>query len=243
MSSTSHVPFPSTDWRTISSAGHGGAARKVALDQLLSRYLPALRSYLKFKWRISGHRADDLLQSFVAEKVLEQDLVARADRERGKFRHLLITSLNRYIISDFRRSVAARRAEGEQASLDQMDDVSHPADSVAPDVFDVAWARQALDLALQRMREDCDACGRRMVGSLFEARVVAPALEGAAVPSYGELLEQFKFESPEQASNLLVTAKRMFLRVLRAVVSEYADDPDEVEEELRLLKQVLARDE
>jgi hypothetical protein len=46
--------------------------------------------------------------------------------------------------------------------------------------------------------------------------------------------------SPEQASNVLITAKRMFARALRSVVAKYADAGD-VETEIRDLKSILAR--
>src|SRR3954451_9800212 len=115
---STYIRFPSTDWGIISAVGRTGPGRRVALGELLVRYLPVLASYLQVRWRISPDRADDLLQGFVAAKVLEQDLVARADRNKGRFRDLLVTTLDRYVVSEFRKAAAGQPASGNPASLD-----------------------------------------------------------------------------------------------------------------------------
>ena len=239
MSHTTRIPFPSTDWRTISRAAGDGTARQRAVGELLEKYLPALRSYLRGRWRVAADRIDDLMQGFVATQVLEQDLFGRAQERRGRFRDLLVTALDRHVIDQLRRESATVRSPGQVASLDGLPEHAEPAAAAPADSFDVSWARQALDLALVRLRDECQAAGRDRVWAVFAARVVGPAMDGAAPEPYEKLLGRFGFESPEQASNLLMTAKRMFLRHLRAVVSEYADE-DEVEEEIRDLRRILA---
>jgi hypothetical protein len=97
-----------------------------------------------------------------------------------------------------------------------------------------------LDEALRRMRTHCGDSGRMDVWGVFEARVLAPALEGASPASYGELVQRFGFHSPSQATNVLATAKRMYARMLRWVVSEYARDAQEFEEEIGQLREILA---
>jgi RNA polymerase sigma-70 factor (ECF subfamily) len=222
----------------ISAASHKGPDRRQAVGVLIERYLPALANYVRARWRLRDDQADDLLQAFIADKVLEKDLFARADRGRGRFRSLLMTALDRFVISAYRRAGSAEQVCGP-ASLNG--NLPEPAGAAAADVFDLAWARHALYRCLEQTRQECERSGRGQVWQLFAARVVAPALEGAAQPSYGELKGRFGFASPEQASNLLITAKRMFLRNLRAVVAEYARDPAEVDEEVRHLRQILAR--
>jgi hypothetical protein len=69
--------FPSTPWSAVSLAAHGEEPTgRRALGALLARYLPAMRTYLVVERRLDRHRADDLLQSFVAERVLEGNLLA-----------------------------------------------------------------------------------------------------------------------------------------------------------------------
>ena len=76
---------------------------------------------------------------------------------------------------------------------------------------------------------------------IFESRVVGPTLEGALPVDYAHLVEQFGFQSPSQASNALTTAKRMYARALRSAVGRYAQNEEEIEAEIKELKEILAR--
>ena len=89
----------------------------------------------------------------------------------------------------------------------------------------------------------CDLLGRPDVWAVFRGRLMAPALEEARPLPYEELVERFGLRSPAQAHQLLTTAKRTFVRNLRAVVAEYVDDPaDEaqVDEEIADLERILS---
>jgi DNA-directed RNA polymerase specialized sigma24 family protein len=231
--------FPPTQWSELGRAGVGDLH---ALDHLLRRYLPALKTHLVLKRRLQPDRADDLLQSFVADKVLMGDLLARADREKGKFRTFLLTALERYLISALRHETAKKRSPGE-GSLLELDEYADDArvESDAAEAFDRAWARQVIREVLRRMQAECEASGRNDLWGIFEQRVVAPVLDGAVVGSYDQLTAQYGFQSAVQASNALITAKRMFARVLRAVVAEYAKDQREVDQELVELRTILSR--
>ena len=46
--------------------------------------------------------------------------------------------------------------------------------------------------------------------------------------------------SSAQAANLLVTAKRMYARLLRLAVGEYESDPDAIDHEIADLRRLLA---
>ncbi len=79
------------------------------------------------------------------------------------------------------------------------------------------------------------------VWGVFEVRILAPILQGTEPADYRELVERFGLRSPSQASNVLITGKRMFERVLRSVVAEYARDERDVDEEIGELREILAR--
>ena len=53
--------------------------RPEALDELLRRYLPPMEAHLVLRRNMQPQDAADLVQDFVANKILERDLVARAD--------------------------------------------------------------------------------------------------------------------------------------------------------------------
>jgi hypothetical protein len=240
MSDAHLSPFPSTHWSMVARAGAERTAGQVALGTLLRRYSPALKSYLLAnRWGSADH-VDDLLQGFLADKVLEQDLIRHADRARGRFRSFLMTALKRYVIGEARRERALKRSPGERMVVDaEAALATHSAAPVA-DGFDVAWARQVLSLALEQMRAECDTGGREDVWGVFEARVLEPMLRQADPVPLGELVRRFNVTA-DQASNLLATAKRMFARNLRHVVGEYAEGEEDVEDEIRSLREILAQ--
>ena len=70
--------------------------------------------------------------------------------------------------------------------------------------------------------------------------MIGPALHGTVPSPYAELTTRFCFQSPAEAGNAVLTGRRMFVRVLRSVISEYARDEAEVEEEIADLRSILA---
>jgi RNA polymerase sigma-70 factor (ECF subfamily) len=232
--------FPTTQWSLVDRAGRDDAqARRQALGKLVTRYLPALRAHLVYGKRLSPDDADDLLQEFLVGKVLERDLIARANRDLGRFRTFLLTALDRFRIDRLRRDHARRRAPGgARVDLDRGPDALPASTS---DAFDVAWARRVIDESLARMRAECEASGRPEVWAVFQCRLLDPITEGCEPVGYETLIERFGFRSPSQASNVLITAKRAFARALRSVVGEYTRDQAEVELEIHELIDTLGR--
>ncbi len=234
--------LPSTHWSSVSdAAGEASDGERQALNRLLIRYLPALKSHLVSCMKIAPDAAEDLLQGFMSDKVLERNLFAKADRARGKFRTFLLQALRHYAISAIRRERAKKRTPDRAFSLDA-EEAWEPASAEgdASAAFDVAWAREVLTAALERMKCECAASGRSDMWGVFEARVLAPALGDTPAMSYEELVTRFQFQSPVQAANVLVTAKRAFLRALRSVVKEYIRDAGLVDAEIRELKGILS---
>ena len=223
-----------TQWSLIDAVAAGD---RLALDRFLERYLPAFRNYLVRTLRRDHEDVDDLLQQFLQEKLLEQNLVARVNRDVG-FRKFVYRSLKNFVTDQFRRE--RRRTEG-QISLDE-DHHEHLAttDSDA-DLFDVAWADFVLREALQRVRRECFARQQERIWEIFESRVLQPLREGIPPASYEELQQQFQFDSPIQAANALETAKRKLRLHLQEVIAEYAGrDSTLIDGELIDLRNALA---
>lgn len=230
--------FPTTHWSLVDRAG---VADGEALGRLLARYLPALVAHLVHGKRLPPEEAEDLVQDFVAGKILQKNLISRADPDLGKFRTLLLTSLDRFLIDQIRAKKAKMRnpGDGQIVALGEGEPLA-VATEQGSDAFDLAWARRVLAEVLQRMRDECDRSDRMDVWNVFDARLLSPVLQGSPPMDYDVLVERFSLMSPSQAANLLVTAKRMFARVLRSVVAEYALDEEEIEAEIAELKSILA---
>jgi RNA polymerase sigma-70 factor (ECF subfamily) len=231
--------FPTTRWSLVTRAAKGlPEDRRAALEQLLPLYMPALKMHLVQKGT-EVERAEDLLQGFISSHVLERQLVARADAERGKFRTFLLTAFNNYVRSELRRENAGKRSPARLLDIQAYpDEASYTRE--ASEAFDVEWGRQVLARALREMQEECKAGGRDDLWVIFESRVVQPILGEAETLPYETLIQKLGLESPTQAANLLTTAKRMFARILRGIMSDYAKD-EEIEQELQELRQILSR--
>jgi RNA polymerase sigma-70 factor (ECF subfamily) len=234
--------FPTTQWTLVGDAARGldPERRREAMGQLLERYLPALRRAVT-RIGVRGDQVEDLLQGFICDRVMQQNILSAADQTRGRFRSFIFTSLRNFVFNQARAGLAAKRSPERLISLDGENKLDVPAgNDDARDAFDEAWVRDVLQQTLARMRTQCDRSrdtGQR-VWQVFEWRVVAPSTEGVEPLPYDDIAVRLGGTTPLQAANLLVTAKRMFARELRSVVAEYTRDEDELEEEIRSLKAV-----
>ncbi len=235
--------FPSTHWSQVRAAGKlDEAAGRNALGELLLRYEPALLAYAILKFGSSEDHARDLFHGFVQESVLKRDLITNARPMPGcQFRSYLLHAWHTHIQSEYRRqSARKRRPAGNLSPLpEDPDDLPVEGQPPAPELFDLRWAQQVITEASRRMHAECMASHRPDVWGVFEARIHGPILNGDARMPYDQLVSRFGLESPIQARNLLVTGKRMFVRNLERVVSEYASGEGAVEAELRELHIIL----
>jgi RNA polymerase sigma-70 factor (ECF subfamily) len=236
------VGFPSTHWSLVARAGVDEAsARQHALAELLEQYLTPLRAHLLDRWAIRRQDVDDLLHAFLADRVLAENLLARAERRRGRFRTFLLIALDNFTLNHFRASRARKRFPvGGLVTTEGAGPLADRRAQAPAREFDVAWARQVLAQAVEEMRQHCRESARDDVWGVFEGRVLEPTLGADRAVPYAELIARYGFESPAQASNVLVTGNRMFQRFLRAVVGRYERDEGAVEEELTEIRRILA---
>jgi RNA polymerase sigma-70 factor (ECF subfamily) len=208
---------------------------------LLQRYLPALRAHLRLRRHVSDQHLDDLLQGFISAKILERDLVERADPHKGRFRTLLLTALERYVVSQQRSRLAIKRGNFQTVALNESAAIPSTGTSLsAADSFDLVWARQLLSQAMDRVRRDCESSQRMNLWDIFECAVVGPTLHGTAPARYEQLVDRFGFKSPSQMWNAVRTSKQMFIRALRAVAGEYAQDEAAIDAEIQDLHRILS---
>jgi RNA polymerase sigma-70 factor (ECF subfamily) len=240
MTRGANAGFPATRWTLVGRAGGSdGVAQPIAIAELARMYAPALRAHLLQSLRYDEHRADDLLQGFLANKVLEQRLIGQADPKRGRFRTFLLAALDRYVVDEHRRSAARKRSpRGQILDIDEHRDTL--ASGARTDAFDQAWAREVLGEVLSTMRQQCEQTDRADLWEVFNVRYLKPATDDVEPEPHESIARRLKLESPQQAANLLVTAKRMFTRLFMSVVSRYAAGQEEVREELSELWRIFA---
>jgi DNA-directed RNA polymerase specialized sigma24 family protein len=237
------IGFPSTRWTLVTAAaGANSVVQPIALAELVRLYAPALRAYLLQVVKGDVHQADDLLQGFLTDKVLEQKLIGHAAPTRGRFRTFLLAALDHYVIDIYRKETAAKRsAAAPPLTLNEQHQTVIAHKSPAPqDAFDLIWAREVIGEALAVMRGECQQSNRADIWTVFDLRYLKPATDGTAPEPHESLAGRLNLNSAAQASNLLITSKRMFTRIFKSVVARYAADEAEVKEEIADLWRIFA---
>jgi RNA polymerase sigma-70 factor (ECF subfamily) len=237
------MPFPTTHWSLVARAGGGSLCeRQRALADVLHGYMPALRAHLVFRRSLDRDRAEDVLQSFLTERVLEHEILSKADQQRGKFRTFLLTALDNFLWNEQRAARAAKRGPTAPMALDGEEALQVADEALTPDRrVEVAWARELLHEAVEQMRQHCLAIGRHDLWGVFEGRVLRATLGQGDAVSYDELVSRYHFASPSQASNVLVTANRSFIRILRGIIGRYEPDDEAIDAEVEELRNALAQ--
>ena len=230
--------FPRTDWVELGQTGEADEAR---LDRLIRTYWAPLRIFLVATFPSLQEQADLLLQDFAEDKILKRGWLQRADRSRGKFRDFLKTSLRNFVLDRL------NRAEFKHAPVSMEDLAREPSAPEAPsEAFDLTWARTVLAQTLRRMEADCkdpsaDQPRRGQIWEMFRLRLLQPIFENASPAPYEELIARFGLRSPTDASNLLLSAKRIFKMHLGRVIHEYAEQDAATAAEIQALEEFLAR--
>jgi DNA-directed RNA polymerase specialized sigma24 family protein len=238
--------FSTTHWSVVlacaDSAAGEEAARK-ALAELCKTYWRPIFAFI-CRRGYSVPDAQDLTQDFLL-MVLEGDLLKRADPTRGRFRSLLLKALQNFLVDDTIRKRARKRGgdlkfvswdEWMAEAPSNLAITAHEAENwPAEKIFDVRWAATAVEHALRRLGEECEARGRRRV---FDVLSDCLAAERQDV-SYPKL--SITLGVPETAVKRLVHQLRQRYRaLLREEVAQTVEKPEDLDEELRYLCAVLA---
>ena len=210
-----------------------------ALAKLCSTYWYPLYAFT----RRSGYCVDDakdLIQGFFVY-LLEKGIVARADRELGRFRTFLLACLRNHLKKQVERASAQKRGGGmREISWDEIGAeekyLYEPLHEQTPErIFEQRWATTLLENTLDLLRADLV---RRGKGDLFDH------LKGhiwglKEERSCAEVADHFKLSE----GVIKVTVHRMRQRyrdLLRAEVADTVADPSDVDDELRHLISVVS---
>lgn len=230
--------FPRTDW---SELGKAAGAEPVPLERLVRLYWQPLKIYFLTTFPSLHNQADTLLQDFAEDKLLQEGWLKKADQNRGRFRDFLKTSLRNFVLDRL------SRAEVKNPPL-PLDELEHelPEEQADSEAFDLEWARTVLGETLRRMEADCrnpseDQPRRTHIWEMFRIRLLEPVFHDAAQVPYDQLIERFGLKSPMDASNMLLSGKRIFKAHLEKVIREYAGQDAAAALEIQALEDFLQR--
>ncbi len=230
--------FPRTDWAEL---GKAAKAEPAPLDRLVRLYWRPLKIFLIATFPSLKDQAVTLLQDFAEDKLLQEGWLRKADQSRGRFRDFLKTSLRNFVLN--RLNLA--EVKNPPFSLEELEQELPEPEAVSEE-FDLAWARAVLTETLRRMEADCKNPGddqprRGQIWELFRIRLLEPIFNGVAEVPYDQLISRFDLKSPTDASNTLLSAKRIFKAHLTRVIAEYARQDAATAVEIEALEAFLAR--
>lgn len=236
--------FLTTHWSVIEDVTLSEDDRNRALiGSLIESYWKPV--YFCVRRRGYGNeQAKDLAQGFFHEIVLGRELIAKADRTKGRFRSFLLVALNRYLI-DVRDGRAAQKRipQNKLVSLDQMDspDLPEVVASLTPDdSFNYAWISMLLEKTLEEVRAKCCEEGKTVHWHVFHDRVLQPIMDGVSAPSMKDICDRYRIEDGIKASNMIVTVKRRLQAALEQQLRKSVISDHEIDDELAEIVQFLS---
>jgi len=226
--------FPNTEWTQLAQATlHGETAGRAALESLCRSYWEPVRMYALFRgW--SQEDAADLAQSFFLY-LMENSVLRRADRERGKFRSFLQGVLNHFLLTERDNRLRQKRGGGKEhvALDDAQNELTEAAGHV--EYFDKQWAAAVMKACVARLHGECSA--KR--GEAAAAMLMAYAGGEGEVLSYAEASARLAMSEGAFKTEVL-TWRRRLRELLRSEVRRTVSAPHEVDEEMTYLRQLLA---
>ena len=238
--------FTTTRWSLVlAGANADGDTQKAAeaLAELCRTYWRPVFSYVCRR----GHSPDDaqdITQDFFL-MVLKTNWLQQADRERGRFRSLLLRSVQNFLhnVTDTKQTLKRGGAvefvqwDAWMAEAPSQISMSPRAfDSLPPErLFDLRWATTVVEQALSRLREECEGKGRLR---LFEGLRDYLAAEHADI-SYANIAASLGI-AEAAVKKQLHNLRERYRWLLRDEVAHTVANPADVDDEIRHLCAALA---
>jgi RNA polymerase sigma factor (sigma-70 family) len=238
--------FVTTRWSLILSAANLQTEQQKARDALAELCRTYWRPIFLFV-RARGYSiedAQDLTQDFFVT-ILKDNWLQHADRNRGRFRSLLLRSLQNFLINAAEKTHAHKRGgdvefiswdDWMMESPSQLSVPEQALESLPPErIFDLNWATTVVEHALQRLREECERKGKLW---LFQA--LSPHLtEVRDEVSYAKLSAELGM-ADTAVKKQLHNMRQRYRSLLRAEVAQTVENPADVDDEIRYLCAALA---
>jgi len=214
-------------------------SREAAMAVFCESYWPPLYAFLRHR-RHSPSDAQDLVQAFFVH-VLDKNVLDHADREKGKLRTFLLSSLQNFLINAHERATALKR--GGEFHILSLDDSLTEMEAAMPSAshlddtsyYDLTWATSVVTLAWRNLSDALAAEGKAQWLDELKPFVAGGT---AALPAQEEVAERMGV--PVATLRTWISRLRQRYRdALRDEVAKTVANPDEIDEELRYLHRVL----
>jgi RNA polymerase sigma-70 factor (ECF subfamily) len=233
--------FQTTHWTVVLQAQQvePSESAQQALGTFCEAYWPPLYAFLRRRGYSSAD-AQDLVQGFFAH-LLAKKTLSRADREKGRLRTFLLSSLQYFVMDERGRSRAMKRGGGHEIlSFDEyrpeaeaamlatahLDDVS---------CYDVTWASNIARRAWEHLHRVLAAEGK---SQLLEE--LKPFIAGAGASPFNQEEAAARLGMPiATVRTWLWRLRQRYRNLLRMEVASTVSDPADVDSELLYLHRIL----
>jgi DNA-directed RNA polymerase specialized sigma24 family protein len=228
--------FTTTQWSVVLAAAKTNRREaQIALAQLCETYWYPLYAYVRHRVG-KVDEARDLTQAFFSQ-LLERQTIARADRERGRFRDFLLAALKNFLSNEGDKARAEKRGGGKMPlSLDFESGESRyqiePFHELTPEkLYERRWVLMLLDQVLESLRVELATAGKAEHFEQFKGALT----DEATAADYERAAEALEI-SPAAAKQAAYRMRKRYRQLFREEVARTVADEAEVDVEIgRLL--------
>jgi RNA polymerase sigma-70 factor (ECF subfamily) len=207
------MSFRTTVWADIRGAAEHDAS---ASEAFVQRYRPPLLAYLRRRGVPSDDVEDVVQEVFLC--LFGKDLLAKADRERGRFRSYLLGVTNNVLLKRIEKRNALKRGGGEAPiSLAITGEVPAKQGDAQ---FDACWSEGLVSAALEQLAQE----------NPRQYQVMQVHLSGKLTQQeIGAQLDR----TAAQVKSDLHRARQRLVRLIKSEIARYASSEEEYRDEVR----------
>jgi RNA polymerase sigma-70 factor (ECF subfamily) len=232
--------FATTHWSVVTAASdESSPAAQEALEKLCRTYWYPLYAFV----RRQGHLpedAEDLTQAFFA-KLIGKHFIRRAQRERGRFRTFLLTSLKNFLVNEWKHGQAAKRGgehphlSWDSALAESLYEVESATASTPETIFERRYAATLFQQALARLETECKVAGK---GAEFEQlkKFLSEEVEAGGYASTAAA----RGISTSGVAMAVSRLRQRYAELVREEIAHTVSSPGEIQDELRYLIGLLS---
>ena len=232
--------FTTTHWSVVVTAGKGDLPQAAeALEKLCRAYWYPLYAYARRQGN-SPEDAEDLTQQFFS-RLLGKNYLAKADRDRGKFRTFLLESMKNFLVNEWKRAARLKRGGGQSfVSFDLgVAEGRYGAEPVAEsnpeNIYEKQWANALIEQVFSILRGEYAAADKAQLFAALKVFIWGDISSA----SYAEVGQQLSLTEGSVKVAVHRLRKR-FREVLRAEVAHTVARAEDIDGELRHLIAVLS---
>lgn len=235
-----HASFATTHWSIVLEAGRGGKCADAdgALAQLCQKYWFPLYAYVRRRVH-DTNEAQDLTQEFFS-RLLEKEILAEANPDRGRFRSFLLTAMQNFLTNEWRKTQATKRGGGGKllsldfSAGDSKLNFETGHDWTAERIFERNWGITLLEHVLARLRDEYAAAGKEKMFAALRP-FISSNRDESSFATVGEQLKMTEGAAKVAAHRL----RKRYRELLRAELAQTVADPADVDAEIAWLFQAV----